>query len=337
MKTNTEVVEMLRNVAAAHMIKKVNRFRIVAYQNAADSIEQLPEQIYDMWKAGRLGEVSGLGQTLTGNLEEYFSTGKSKNFDDALSDISPAVFELMKVPGIGPLKAYKLSVEFNLNHAETAAAELEKHAKNGAVAVLEGFGKKSEEALITGIAQYQKTHMLPERVPYADAKIIADEIIAYVKKNSHVKRIDAMGSLRRHESTIGDIDIAVAAKKGDEPGILAHFLTYPKIDSIINSGATKASIRVAPNMRVDFRVQDEKTYGSMLQYFTGSKAHNILLREYALSKGYSLNEYGLKTVNNPEAELLVFPTEEKLYNFLGLTYVEPTKRKGLDELVEIAS
>ncbi len=141
-----------------------------------------------------------------------------------------------------------------------------------------------------------------------------------------------MGSLRRHEATIGDIDIAVATAKGHEPGILAHFLSYPKIDSVINSGDTKASVRVSPNLRVDFRVQDEKTYGSMLAYFTGSKAHNILVRERALKRGYSLNEYGLKTVNNPEARLKVFATEEALYTFLGLRYIEPEKRKGTNEL-----
>lgn len=332
MKTNSEIVEILRNVAAAHKIKKVNRFRVVAYENAADSIEQLPVQVYDLWKKGKLGEVSGLGETLTGNLAEYFKTGKSKNFDDALSGISPAVFELMKVPGLGPLKAYRLSVKFNLENAETAASELEKHAANGEIADLEGFGKKSQEALLTAIKQYGKTRALPGRIAYAQAEPVARELITYMKKNKFVKRIDAMGSLRRREATIGDIDIAVAAEKGREEGILRYFLAYPKLESVINAGATKASIRVAPNLRVDFRVQDEKTYGTMLQYFTGSKAHNIKLREYALTKGYSLNEYGLKNVANPEEPLKVFPTEESLYGFLGLEYIKPELRKGAEEI-----
>ncbi len=189
MKTNAEVVEILRNVAAAHKIKKVNRFRVVAYENAADSVEQWPDPVYTLWQEGRLGEIAGLGETLRGNLDEYFNTGASKNFNDALSGISPAVFELMKVPGIGPLKAYKLSETFGLKQAETAATELLAHAQKDEVAALEGFGSKSQEALVEAIAQYQNTRSLPSRIPYDQAKTIADDIVAYVKSNKNVKRI----------------------------------------------------------------------------------------------------------------------------------------------------
>ncbi len=332
MKTNAEIVELLRNVAAAHTIRKVNRFRTVAYENAADSIEQLQESIYSLWEEGRLGEVPGLGETITGNLIEYFKTGHSKNFDSAMKGISPAVFELMKVPGLGPLKAYKLSQKFALNHAETAAADLRRHAERDEVAHLEGFGERSQGALIAGIDQYLRTRSLPERIPYQTAHEIAQKIIAYLKKNTNITRVDAMGSLRRHEATIGDIDIAVAAKKGHEAGILEYFLAYPDKESVINAGGTKGSIRVPPNIRVDFRVQDLPSYGSMLQYFTGSKAHNILLREHALSRGYSLSEYGLKRLDDMKERIIPFATEEALYHFLGLEYIDPERRKGTNEI-----
>ena len=195
--------------------------------------------------------------------------------------------------------------------------------------------------MIESIQQYLTAASSPDRIPYAYAKTVADDLVKYLKNNKFVKKVDVLGSLRRKAGTIGDIDIAVEAKETDSEAIVKHFVAYPKKRSVDNAGDSKASIYLPPKLRVDLRVHPKKAYGTLLQYFTGSKAHNIKLREYALQRGYSLNEYGLKDLKSKEskdkakgkeANSIIFDTEEKLYNFLGLNYIEPENRTGGDEI-----
>jgi DNA polymerase (family 10) len=165
-------------------------------------------------------------------------------------------------------------------------------------------------------------------LPYADR--LAKQIIEYLKHKPNVIRADALGSLRRMSATIGDIDIAVAIKGKDIGGIIDHFLNYPSKIAVDNAGEEKASIIIPPNIRVDLRVQDINNYGSMLQYFTGNKAHNIKLREQAIKKGFSLSEHGIKITKTGEVK--EFKDEESFYNFLGYQYVPPEVREGTNEL-----
>ncbi len=328
--SNKDIAHLLRSVSAAYELKKGNRFKIIAYDRAADTVEHFPEEIKDVWAEGKLSSVPGIGESIAKHLDEYFKTGKSKHFEEIFKGIPSPVFILMKIPGIGPKRAYKLARNLKIFNDKTAIPDLKKAALENKIAGLEGFGEKSQTEILEAIKRLQEIRQVEERMPlpYADEK--ARQIIEYLKKNPLITRVDVLGSLRRMVSTIGDIDIAVAGEDTNAKEIINYFIKYPKARKVDNAGEKKASIIIDPNIRVDLRVQDEPGYGSMLQYFTGGKAHNINLREYGLRKGYSLSEYGITNLN--KKELHRFKDEESFYEFLGLEYIPPELREGTDEI-----
>ncbi|OGK14687.1 hypothetical protein A3C98_03640 [Candidatus Roizmanbacteria bacterium RIFCSPHIGHO2_02_FULL_37_15] len=349
--SNKEIAHLLRSMAAAYLLTGVNRFRIIAYEKAADSIEHLTREVKDIWQEGKLFEIPGIGSAIGSHLEDYFRSRKSRHFDSILKKIPGSVFVLMKIPTIGPKKAYKLVRELKLLNSATVIEDLKQACTQGEVAKLETFGEKSEKDIVEAINLFEKKSAKIERMPLPYAFVIAKEIIDYLKKNPRVKRVDALGSLRRMVATIGDIDIAVQIKSHKVhqvqkvyKEIIDYFIKFPKKVKVDNAGEKKASIIVHPNIRVDLRVQDEKSYGSMLQYFTGSKPHNINLREYALKNGFSLSEYGIKPLKevrskklevgsyNKKSNIYEFNSEEKFYDFLGLQYIPPEIREGTNEI-----
>ncbi|MBP9690483.1 PHP domain-containing protein [Candidatus Woesebacteria bacterium] len=369
--SNKSIAKLLRNIASAYTLvgdpssptatsgrgptspsastgqAPVSRFKIIAYQKAADSIEHLSREIHDMWQEGKLYKIPGIGPGIGSGLEEYFEKGESEHFNAVLKGIPPSVFTLMDVPGIGPKKAFRLVMQFGITEKETVIQDLKKIAKSGQIATLEGFGEKSEKDIIEALDVYERNDRREERMPLPYAFEVAEEVRLHLAKLPEVSRIDFMGSLRRRVATIGDIDIAVAAQDEDAKKIIEHFLEYPGRRSVEAAGQNKASILAAGNIRIDLRVQNPESYGSMLQYFTGSKAHNIKLREHALKKGYSLSEYGLKRVkslelgvkcqrlderNNSQDDIIQFKDEESLYEFLGMQYVPPELREDTGEL-----
>lgn len=333
--SNKEVARLLRNVSAAYILLDENRFKIIAYEKAGDAVDGLNREIKDIWLEKKLMSIPGIGPSIGQHLDEYFTKGKSKHFDSILKKIPEAVFPLMQVPGIGPKTALKLVKSLHLSNAKTAVEDLKKAAMKNKIAIIETFGKRSQEEIIGAIRQHERYAATKKRMilPYAFSQ--ASEILDYLKKNKSVRRADAMGSLRRMQSTIGDIDIAVTASAESPAGsITKYFTEYPKKVKIDNYGEKKASIIIPSDIRVDLRVEKEKHYGSMLQYFTGSKSHNILLREYALKKGLSLSEYGIRNIKTKK--LHEFDSEEKFYNFLGLQYIPAEIRQGTNE-IELAA
>lgn len=328
--SNREIAHLLRSIEAAYLIKNVNRFRTIAYQNAADTVEKMTREIKDVWQEGNLDKIPGIGSTIASALDEFFRKGYSRHFQQALKGIPQTVFELMKVPSIGPKKAFKLAKIFKLKNPETVFADLRKLSQADKIAKVPSFGKKSQELIIKALDLYAKRAKSPHRMPLPYAYALANEIIEYLKKNKFVKRTDALGSLRRMVATIGDIDIAIGTDKKHISEIIEYFINYPKKISVDNKGGKKASIIVLPQIRIDLRVQERENYGPMLQYFTGSKTHNILLREFALKRGYSLSEYGIKEVKKNKNH--TFRTEEEFYKFLGLEYIPPEIREGTKEI-----
>lgn len=327
--TNKEVAHLLRSIAAAHQIRNVNRFRIIAYENAADTVEHLTREIKDIWQDGKLDKVPGIGKTIGDALDEFFRKGRSKHFDQALKGIPETVFELMRVPSLGPKKAYKLVKTLHLSTKETVIEDLKNYALMGKIAKIPSFGKRSQDLILKSLELYQSKRKDDHRMPLPYAYSLAQEMITYLKKDPNVKGVDALGSLRRMVATIGDVDLAVKANIGSKE-IVKHFINYPKKVSVDNSGEKKASIIVSRGIRVDLRVQEEEGYGAMLQYFTGSKAHNIRLREYAQRRGLSLSEYGIKDVKRNK--LYKFKTEEEFYKFLRLQYIPPEIREDAGEI-----
>ena len=340
--TNSEIVNLLRNVAAALLIKSANRFRIIAYEKAADSIEHLTSELKDVWDEGKLEEVPGIGPTIAGHLDELFRTGVVKHFGKVFHGLSLALFPLLLVPGLGPKKAYRLTEEFKLTNAKTVILDLKKLCQQHKIAKLEGFGEKSEQVLLSGIETYEAGQIKENRMPLPFADRLAQEVIDYLQKYPAVERVDALGSLRRKVATIGDIDLAAATEKPKD--VLSYFCKYSKMSKIIDQGEKGATILLTIGKQVDLRVQTKKSYGAMLQYFTGSKHHNIKLREFALKKGMSLSEHGIKKLKrtqnselksqnyNKKLGLYEFESEKTFYGALGLPEIPPELREDAGEI-----
>lgn len=323
--TNLQIAELLRSIAAAYQLKdkEKNKFRIVAYQRAADAVEHLTSEAKDLWDDGKLKEVSGIGASIEEHLDEIFRTGKSKHFESVAKGIPPATFELMKVSGIGAKTAFKLAKKLKIKEGKGAIKKLEKAIKEGKVSDIEGFGEQSQEAIEKSVKEIKskKRRLL---LPYATN--IADEIIEWMKKEKGVKSVDVLGSLRRKTSTIGDVDIAVATNTPIK--VLDHFTKFPKKQRILEKGDKTASIIVSASVQVDIMVQSPDSYGSLLQHFTGSKHHNIALREYAIKKQMSLSEYGIKK----GGKLTKCSTEKDFYQKLGMDWIEPELREDAGEI-----
>ncbi len=333
--SNKDIAHLLRSIAAVYLLKNENRFRIIAYERAADTVEHLNRELKDVWADGKLTEVPGIGTAIASHLDEYFREGKSRHFTSVLKRIPKPVFILMRIPTIGPKKAYKLVQALKLENESTAVAELKKAALTDKIAEIADFGAKSQQEILNSIQIFEKRAIKEDRMPLPYAFTFAKEMIEYLKKNDLSERVDVLGSLRRMTATIGDIDIAVQTqiskrKSQNYKKIIDYFIHYPKTLRVDNAGEEKASIIVSPNVRIDLRLQDKKSYGAMLQYFTGSKAHNINLREFALKKGYSLSEYGIKDVK--KKKLRLFEGEEEFYKFLGLQFIPPELREGTNEI-----
>ncbi len=329
--SNKEIAFLLRSIAASYTLLNENRFKIIAYQNAAATVEHLNRELYDMWQDHKLSQVPGIGPSISQHLSELFSTGRSKHFDQILKKIPHPVFELMRIPNIGPKTAFKLVKELNLTRSKNIYKDIEKDAKKGKIEKIETFGKKSQEEILQAVINYRNKSPSSERMPLPYAYTLANQIKTYLENAKGIRRIDALGSLRRMVATIGDIDLAIATNNSQlDKQVIEHFIKYPKKTSVDNAGEKKASLIVNPNIRVDLRVQNEKSYGSMLQYFTGSKTHNIKLREYALKKGLSLSEWGIKNVKT--GKITEFSDEERFYKFLDLQYIPPEIREGTNEI-----
>jgi len=325
--TNTEIATLLRQIAAAYQILNENRFRIIAYERAADSIEHLSSEAKDLWDDGKLKEIPGIGQAMADYLDELFRTGKVRHFEAVLKKVPASLFPLLSIPGLGPKKAYKLAISLKFSNPKSVISDLAQAVKSHKVASLEGFGEKSEADILEGIQAYQRGQIKEKRMVLPEADQLAQTIISYLKKLPSVRRVDSLGSLRRQVSTIGDIDIAVATTKSSE--VIEHFCKYPH-KKLIEKGPTGASLLLTNGRQVDLRVQKPAAYGAMLQYFTGSKNHNIKLREYALEKGLSLSEYGIKNLHTKK--LKEFSTEEAFYQALDLSYIPPELREDQGEI-----
>lgn len=328
--TNKEIAELFRDVAASYSIKNEAKFRfqLLAYQNAADAIEGLSTQVQDLYNEGKLDQIPGIGTTLKQRLEELFKTGKVEHFEEVMKGIPQPVFLLMKVPSIGPKKAYRLATEFKLNKNETAIEDLRKVGEKGEIAKLEGFGEKSQADILQALEEYKKgfgktTKML---LPYAGE--IALDMLSYLNEDKNVQEAKPLGSLRRRKTLVGDIDIAVVSK--DPVKTIDHFTKYPRASRIIEKGPSGSSLLTTGGAQIDLLVLEPDQWGSLLQHFTGSKEHNVHLRELALKKGLSLNEKGIKNVKTKKVKK--YSREEDFYNALGMDFIPPEMREDSGEI-----
>ncbi len=325
---NTQIAQALRNMSAALQIQDANRFRIIAYEKAADSIEHLTSDVKDIWEEGKLDTIPGVGPTIAQHLDELMKTGKVKHFEATFKGLSPALFILLQVPGVGPKRAYQLTKEFNLHNPKTVVEDLATIDKEGRIAKMEGWGDKSQADILSAIETYKKGQIKENRMALPFADQLAEEMITYLTSLKLTQRIDRLGSLRRKVATIGDIDLAAATTKPLE--LVSAFVKYPKVRKIIDQGPKGATVLLSVGKQVDLRVQKPGAYGAMLQYFTGSKHHNIKLREFALKKGLSLNEHGIKNLKT--GKTTQYKTEADFYSAVGLSWIPPEIREDGGEI-----
>lgn len=331
---NQEIAKLLRNVAVAYTIKdeKKYRFQIMAYNNAADSIESMTSQIKNLTDEHALDEIPGVGASIRAHLHELITTGKVQQFEAVLSELPQAMFPLLDIPSFGPKKAYKLVTHFKLVDPETVVADIEKLARDGKIAELEGFGAKSQDLILKAIEEFFLGKDKHGRMSFPFANELAEKIITYMKKCPEVSAIYPLGSLRRKRDTIGDIDIAVTTTNNE--AVLDHFVAYPYIERLLQRGKNEANFLTAGGKRVDLRTQAKESFGSLLQHFTGSKSHNVHLRAYALEKGISLSEWGIKSVK--QDKITTYDTEEAFYAAIGLQWIPPEMREDMGE-IELAA
>ena len=318
---NLEIAELLRAIAASYQLKdeEKNRFRIIAYQRAADAIEHASSELKDLWDDGKLKDVPGIGESIASHLDEVFRTGASKHFEEVMKGLPPQMFDLMEVPGIGAKTAFRLITELGIK----SLSDLENAAKRGKIAVIEGFGEQSQADILKSLEELKgrtKRHLLPY------AAVNAGRLIEWMNESKYVKRADSLGSLRRRAATVGDIDIAVSSDHPKE--VLGHFVNYPKKARVLEKGDRTASMVLPGDVQVDCMVQAPNAYGALLQHFTGSKHHNIALREYAIKHGMSLSEYGIKV----NGRLEKCATEEEFYRKLGMDFIPPELREDTGEI-----
>lgn len=329
--TNKGVARLLRQVAAAYEIKGGNTFRVAAYDRAATSIEHATSEVKDLWDDGKLGSLPGIGESIADHLDELFRAGEVKHFNKLFKPLPPAMFEFLVLPGMGAKTAYKLVKTLKIAQAKGALDRLEKEAKSGKIAQIPAFGERSQEKILEAIRGFKKGAKAEERMNLPMADRIAREILGFLEKCPACLAVDSLGSLRRRAATIGDIDLSVATKK---PGqVIDFFIKFPKKEKIIEKGKEGASIRLANKRQIDLRVQKLEAYGAMLQHFTGSKQHNIHLRELALKKGFSLSEYGIKKLRGRgKGKIEEFATEKAFYKALGMVFIPPELREDTGEI-----
>lgn len=316
---NNEIAKLLREMSAAYEAKGENRFKVIAYDKAATSVEHATSELKDLWEAGKLDTVPGLGQSIQKHLDELFKTGKVKHFEAIKKSLPEGMFSLLDIAGLGPKSAFKLSKELNIKNPE----DLEEAAKSGKIRNIPGFGEKSEKDILIAISELKgrgTRYILTIAFP------VAERILNHLRSHKACERAEPLGSLRRMVATVGDIDIAVASK---EPKvIIEHFKKFKEIKRVLDAGPRKSSILLQNGMQVDLIVQPTQAFGALLQHFTGSKNHNIHLREYAIKKGYSVSDYGIKV----KGKIKEFKTEEEFYRFMGMDYIVPEMREDTGEI-----
>ena len=322
---NTEIAGIFNNIADLLEIKGENPFRIRAYRKAAFIITALAKDISSLSEEELL-ELPGVGHDLAAKIEEYLKTGRIAAYEKLKLEVPESLIDLLAVPGLGPKTVSLLYAKYNIRDVDS----LEKLAREHRLSGLPGIKDKTETGILKGIEmirRYSARHPLGKVLP------LAKEIEKYLSASAPVEKLIIAGSLRRWKETIKDIDIITTST--DPDAVMKVFTHMPEVSQIIAKGPTKSSVVLKGGIQVDIRVVDEDSYGSALAYFTGSKAHNIRLREIASKAGLKINEYGI--FREKDGRKLGGRSEEDIYHVLGLQYVPPELREDIGEIEAAAA
>ena len=321
MMNNRQLADTFTLIANLCEIKGEVIYVILAYRKAAENLMTLSREASEYWKEGKLREIPGVGKAIAEKIDELLTTGKLEFLEKLKLEVPASLADWLQVPGLGPKKIALIWKTLNI----TALSELETAAKNGQLRDLPGMGTKSENAILEGIASLARRS---GRIPLGRAYPLARDIIGTLKKVKGVVGAESAGSLRRMRSTVGDLDILVAAK--DSSAVMEAFINLPGVSRVLGKGETKSSIEFTDGVRAQVWVHAPEKFGTALQYATGSKDHNVQLRQIALAKGLSLSEHSL-TKTNGKGEIFC-ATEEEVYETLGLPWIPPELREDHGEV-----
>jgi DNA polymerase (family 10) len=318
--TNQQLAKTFQTIADLLEIKGENIYKILAYRKAAESLSNLSQDVNEMWKEGKLTEVDGVGKAIAEKIDELLTTGQLGFLEKLEGEVPASLAELLQVPDLGPKKVSLFWKELGI----TNITELDRAAREGKLRNLPGMGEKSEAKIIAGIEALSRRS---KRVSIGRAWPFAQELLDYLRKVPDVKAVELGGSLRRMRSTIGDIDIIAAAN--DSNAVMEAFVSRKDIARVLGKGETKASVEFTHGLQAQLWVHPPEHWGTALLYATGSKDHNVRLREYALKKGFSLSEHSLKREDGSE---VFCNTEEDVYKTLGLPFIPPELREDRGEV-----
>ena len=323
MMNNRQLAETFILIANLSEIKGENIYKTLAYRKAAENLLGLGREASEYWKEGKLKDIPGVGQAIAEKIDELLSTGKLEFLERLKKEVPPSLAEMLPVPGLGPKRIALLWKTLNI----TTLAQLEKAARTGKLHDLPGMGSKSEQQIIAGIESLGRRS---GRIPLGRAYPLAQQLIGELKKVKGVVDAQPAGSLRRMRSTVGDLDILVAAK--DSSAVMEAFVKLGGVNRVLGKGETKSSVEFHDGVRAQVWVLPPERFGTALVYATGSKDHNVRLRELALAKNLSLSEHSfLKMKDNDEGEILC-ETEEEVYETLGLPWIPPELREDRGEI-----
>jgi len=318
--TNIEVAAVLDEVADLLEIKGV-RFKPQAYRRAARAIETLPEDIADVAREGDLDDIPGVGKSIAEKIREIVETGRLAYLASLREELPEGVQHLVRLPGIGPKKAVYLARELGVRTVD----DLEAAAAAGRIRDLPGFGEKTEQNILESV---RMSRTAKERRLLGYILPVARDIERRLSSLTSVRQVSLAGSIRRRKETVGDVDVLATSSRPEE--VMEVFSTLPGIERVLARGTTKTSVVLATGIQVDLRVVEDGHFGAALQYFTGSKEHNIALRKLAVARNWRLNEYGL--VDLASGRTVAGEDEGGVYRALGLAWIEPELREDRGEI-----
>ena len=317
---NTEIAAAFEQLADLLEIENANTFRVRAYRNAALTLRTYGKSMANLLEAGEdLSKLPDIGKDLANKIKIMIDTGKLPLLDKVKSLTPAALSDLLRIQGLGPKRVRTLYKELQIQNMD----DLKHAAINGKIRELEGFGKKTEQLIKQGVEKFIRTE---RRTKLSMAEDIAIPLIDYLKSSSGIKEIILAGSYRRCKETVGDLDILITAKKNAP--IMDRFTDYDEVADVISKGKTRSTVLLRSGLQVDLRVVPQVSFGSALQYFTGSKSHNIAVRKLGAKKGYKINEYGV--FENDKR--IAGKTEAEVYEKVGLPYIPPELRENRGEL-----
>jgi DNA polymerase (family 10) len=335
---NVEIARTLEEIADILEIKNENPFRIRAYRNAARTVSvQMKPLRRVVEEGGRLTDLPGIGKEMANHIREMVETGTLAYRDELIAEVPRSLVELVRLPGVGPKKAKKLWDELGICSVE----ELEAAAKAGRIAGVAGFGAKTQEKILAGIAEHREHS---SRYLLADAEVFVEPLVAYLRAVPGVLRLEVAGSYRRRRETVGDIDLLAIAS--DTAPVMRAFADYPQRDKVLMDGDTRSTITLGSGLQVDLRAVPPECYGAALLYFTGSKEHNVKLRRRGVERGLRISEYGVFRVEGGAAgaeegvfhgERIADATEEEVYAAVGLPWIPPELREDRGEIEAAAA